>query len=154
MRPDLHNTMLSIATILKMRGTCAKLKVGAVITDARGLIIGSGYNGVPASCVHCIDVPCPGVGMPKGSDLCEAVHAEQNALLNCRVLPEATTIYVTHAPCLRCVKTLLNTPIQTIYFLNGEDLESAALALWVRSLRNWVQYESEAAIKPPQIDNL
>ena len=139
-RPDLDDVMMDIAYTLSSRGTCAKLKVGAVITDARGLIIGSGYNGVPAHFEHCISTPCAGVGMPKGSDLCEAVHAEQNALLNCRALAEATTIYITHAPCMRCTKMLLNTPIRKIIFHNGDDIEDAALALWVRGGRDWVHH--------------
>lgn len=141
MRPDLDSVMMDIAYILSSRGTCAKLKVGAVIVDVRGLIIGSGYNGVPAHFEHCTDKVCPGFGLPKGSDLCEAVHAEQNALLNCRALAEAVAIYVTHAPCMRCTKMLLNTPIQHIIFHNGENLENGAMALWVKGGREWVQHE-------------
>lgn len=140
-RPTLDDTMMDIAGILAQRGTCQKLKVGAVITDEDGRIIGSGYNGVPKGFAHCTDTACPGVGSPKGSDLCEAVHAEQNALLNCRELHHARRIYITHAPCMRCVKTLLNTPIQDIVFFSGDNMEGNALGLWVSAGREWLQHE-------------
>jgi dCMP deaminase len=136
-RPTLDDTMMDIAGVLAQRATCQKLKVGAVITDEDGRIIGSGYNGVPKGFAHCTTEPCPGVGMPKGADLCEAVHAESNALLNCRELHHARRIYVTHVPCMRCVKTLLNTPIQGIVFANSEGAESGALAMWVSAGREW-----------------
>lgn len=139
MRASLADTMMDIAGILAQRATCQKLKVGAVIVDEHGRIIGSGYNGVPRGMPHCTDTPCPGVGMPKGADLCESVHAEQNALLNCREIHHATTIYVTHAPCMRCVKALLNTPIQDIVFAELKDAELNALALWVSGGRFWQQ---------------
>ena len=139
-RPSIDDTMMDIAGILAARGTCQKLKVGAVITDDDGRIIGSGYNGTPKGFAHCTDKACPGVGMPKGSDTCESVHAESNALLNCRELHHASRIYVTHAPCMRCVKTLLNTPIETIIFFDGEATEDNALALWVSAGREWIQH--------------
>jgi len=128
---------MDIAGVLAQRATCQKLRVGAVIVDAAKRIIGSGYNGVPKGFAHCTSEPCPGVGMPKGADLCEAVHAEQNALLNCRELHHADTIYVTHVPCMRCIKTLLNTPISTIIFANADNAEDGALAMWVSGNRWW-----------------
>jgi dCMP deaminase len=139
-RPSLDDTMMDIAGILAQRATCQKLKVGAVITDIDGRIIGSGYNGVPKGMRHCTDFACPGVGAPKGADLCEAVHAESNALLNCREIHHAYAIYTTHAPCMRCVKTLLNTPINQIIFFNGDATEDNALALWVSAGREWLQH--------------
>jgi dCMP deaminase len=136
-RPSLEDTMMDIAGVLAQRATCQKLKVGAVITDIDGRIIGSGYNGVPKGLRHCTDHACPGVGAPKGADLCEAVHAEANALLNCREIHHAYSIYVTHVPCMRCIKTLLNTPIQEIVFANSDGAENGALAMWVSGAREW-----------------
>ena len=121
-RPSIDDTMLSIAHVLSRRATCVKLSVGCVLTDVDGVIVGTGYNGVPRGCRHCIEVPCPGAQAPKGADLCEAVHAEQNALLS----PEAHrafTCYVTHAPCMRCVNILLNTSIQNIIFTHVANME-------------------------------
>lgn len=134
-RPSLEDTMMDIAGALALRSTCKKLCVGAVITDKRGRILGSGYNGVPTGMTHCIDVPCAGAQAPKGADLCEAVHAEANALLNCYDIDKATHIYVTHVPCLRCMKTLLNTPIKTIVYYHAANAELPALRIWASANR-------------------
>jgi len=137
MRPTIDETMLSIASVLALRSTCAKLAVGCVLTDNKGRIIGTGYNGVPIGCRHCTDEPCPGAEAPKGADLCEAVHAEQNALLQCREPDKIFTCYTTHAPCLRCTKLLLNTSCRSIMFRDGTNAEEPARHLWQRANREW-----------------
>ena len=131
MRPSLDETMLEVARCLARRATCTKLSVGCVLVDIHGRIIGSGYNGVPRGMPHCISYPCAGADMPSGSDTCEAVHAEQNALLACRDVNAITTAYITHAPCLRCVKMLLNTSCRHLV-LGSAWGEPAALDLWTR----------------------
>lgn len=137
MRPSIEETMLEIAGVLARRATCSKLAVGCVLTDVNGKIIGSGYNGVPHGMPHCIDEPCPGCGTPAGSDKCIAVHAEMNAIINCGAdIPRIHTCYTTHAPCLRCVKTLLNTGCVGIVHSGGE-LDPAAKDLWLTAGRSW-----------------
>jgi len=139
-RPSVDQTMLDIAHIMSRRATCVKLSVGCVLTDVDGIVVGTGYNGVPRGCRHCIEVPCPGATAPKGADLCEAVHAEENALLS----PEAHrafTCYVTHAPCMRCTKVLLNTNIQNIIFTHLDNVETNAEELWRRMGRQWIYYQ-------------
>lgn len=137
MRPSINETMLLVATSLAQRATCRKLKVGCVIVDKYNKIIGTGYNGVPMGMVHCTDEPCAGVHAPKGSDLCEAVHAEQNALMQCTDVRSIKTVYITHAPCMRCTKLLLNTSCETIVFLDDLHVEEPAERLWRRAGRNW-----------------
>ena len=136
MRPSIDVVMLGIAYCLAQRATCAKLAVGCVLTDANGRIIGSGYNGVPRGMVHCTTDPCLGAHMPKGSDTCEAVHAEANALINCRNPDLIYSCYTTHAPCLRCIKTLLNTNCSRIIF-HEPGFEHNARDLWLRGGREW-----------------
>jgi len=130
MRPSLDTIMMYIAHTLALRGTCAKRKVGCVLVDRMGRIIGSGYNGVPAGRPHCIDVPCGGADRPAGSDTCEAVHAELNALLNCRDVNEVCTIYTTVLPCNNCMKTLLNTSAKHLVFGSSHDNAEQVLRLW------------------------
>jgi dCMP deaminase len=139
-RPSLTSTMLGIAKVLALRATCRKLAVGCVLTDTDGVIVGTGYNGVPRGHSHCTDLACPGACAPKGADLCEAVHAELNALL-CPDAHRAFTCYVTHAPCSRCVKVLLNTHIQKIVFLDGGGAEDLAKSMWTSSGREWREAE-------------
>jgi dCMP deaminase len=137
-RPSIDEVMIGVALCLSHRATCAKLAVGCVLTDRHGRIIGSGYNGVPRGMQHCIDTPCAGADAPKGADLCQAVHAEQNALLNCRDPEQIRTCYTTHAPCLRCTKMLLNTGCKTIIFHDGA-FEEPARQLWNAANRGWMQ---------------
>lgn len=138
MRKDSAVVMLEVATVLSQRASCRKLKVGAVLVDKTNRIIGSGYNGTPRGLVHCLDKPCNGVDAPKGADLCEAVHAEANALLNCHNPEGIYALYCTHAPCLRCTKTLLNTSCEAIVFLDNERVEQPAQDLWLRAGRAWL----------------
>lgn len=77
-----------------------------------------------------------GQPFPAGADLCEAVHAEQNALLQCRDVDRIATAYVTHAPCQRCVKELLNTGCGRIVFRTGSE-QPQARELWAKAGREW-----------------
>jgi len=141
MRPSLGQTMLTIAGVLARRATCRKLHVGCVLIDAMGKILGTGYNGVPRSLPHCTEEPCAGVHAPKGADLCEAVHAEQNALLQCSDVTKIVVAYVTHAPCMRCTKLLLNTNCKVICFVDDSQEEPAARELWKRAKRDWICFD-------------
>jgi len=122
---------MRVALALSARATCVKLSVGCVLVDSRGKILGTGYNGVPRGMQHCIEHNCPGADMPSWSDTCWAVHAEQNALMG--VDPEAVFgCYVTHGPCLRCTKMLLNTGCRHLVY-NGETFEGADM--WAAAQR-------------------
>lgn len=138
--------MLAIALVLATRGTCVKRQVGCVLTDSYNRIIGTGYNGVPMGYPHCTEDACPGANQSRGSDTCLGVHAESNALLNCRDVYKLFKCYTTLAPCLRCTKTLLNTTCTEIMFLDGSDVELAARSLWTSSGRIWTQ--ASAAERP------
>jgi len=142
MRPSIDAVMLQVAQVLAQRATCVKLSVGCVLVDYYGRILGAGYNGVPRGCKHCTETPCPGAHAPKGADLCQAVHAETNALLVCGNIATVYTAYVTHAPCMRCVKTFLNTNVQRIVFRHAYEIEPAAEALWLDSKREWLHFSS------------
>lgn len=83
---------------------------------------------------------CAGAFSPSGTNLdgCEAIHAEQNALLQCRDVRDIHTCYTTTAPCITCAKLLLNTACQRIVYLD-EYPHAAARELWERTGREWVQ---------------
>lgn len=136
-----HNTwLLEIAHVISKRGTCVRRKVGCVLVNSRFHIIGTGYNGRPAGIRNCLDEPCDGANMPSGTglDLCQAVHAEANALLQCKDVGEIFGCYVTTSPCIHCVKMLMNTSCQAIVF--SEPYPSpGAKELWERSNRIWLR---------------
>ena len=112
---------LKVADLLKERSTCPRRKVGCVLVDEHHNIIATGYNGNARGTDHCIDIPCPGALAKSGADLdkCEAIHAEQNALLQCSDVMRIHKAYTTTQPCIHCMKLLMNTSVQEIHFLEG-----------------------------------
>lgn len=129
MRPPLDFIMMGVAQLLSKRATCVKRAVGCVLTDSQGRIIGSGYNGVPSGAVHCTETPCHGAGQMAGSDTCQAVHAEMNALMYCKDVQTIDTCYVTVFPCNHCMKALLNTSCQRIVYSGVMDA-APAQTIW------------------------
>lgn len=111
---------LDVCEALAEYSTCVKRKVGCVLTDQYYRVVGSGYNGVPAGIKHCTTHPCPGAGTKRGSNMCMAMHAEQNAIANMKDKPHYCFTNV--KPCEHCLKLLIAAGIKTVYFI--EDYES------------------------------
>ena len=65
--------------------------------------------------------------MPAGSDTCEAVHAEINAVADCHDTTRVHTCYVSVLPCNNCAKTLLNTGMEELVYLNDHDQSAKVL---------------------------
>lgn len=110
---------LRIAEVVASRATCSRRNVGCVLVDSIGRIIATGYNGTPRGYPNCTAAtPCPGSSCASGEglDQCEAVHAEQNALMQCPDVENIFTCYTTTSPCVHCVKMLLNTGTMRIVF--------------------------------------
>lgn len=153
MRPSRDQWAMALAVVTAQRSTCLRRKVGAVGLNARGHVLATGYNGVAAGVSHCnewspaqVSYPhsCSGALAPSGTqlDACEAVHAEQNLLLQCHDVWELDTVYVTTSPCVTCTKLLLNTGCQRVVFLE-EYPQPAARELWLRSGRAWEQFQGD-----------
>lgn len=138
-RPTLDQTYIEIATVMAKRATCPRRKVGAVIVDGNGYILSTGYNGQPRGFVHCHEEPCAGADLPSGQglELCEALHAEQNAIARLKEPFSAKTLYCTTAPCIACTKLALATGIETIIF--NEDYGTSGRDLWLKAGRTWNQ---------------
>lgn len=141
MRPTLTQAMLGVAQVLSWRGTCPRRQVGCVLTDNLGRILATGYNGVPRGQPHCLDNPCPGAGALPGEslDLCEASHAEANAVAFCSDITRVAQVYCTASPCLACVKLLLQTGATELYFLE-EYPHELARDRWTRDGRLWIKH--------------
>lgn len=110
-RPGFHELMMETASIWSKRGTCSRLRVGAVLAD-RNRILVQGYNGTVSGMPHCPD--------PHPEGPCEAaVHAEENVLYFAAdrgIITRGTTLYVTHAPCFRCSRGLVNSGVETVIY--------------------------------------
>jgi dCMP deaminase len=112
---------LQMVALVASRCTCPRRQVGAIITTVEGQILSTGYNGVPAGFPHCTEGElhaCPGTQDKHGdTSRCLAVHAEVNALLQCKRLDLAHTLYVSCTPCFECAKAICNTPIKRVVAL-------------------------------------
>ena len=105
--------LMQIAHIVSKRGTCAKLRVGAVISrDSRPISIG--YCGAPSGQPHCHPDICNLL------DPCiRTVHAEQNAIAfaaRAGISVDRCDLFVTDSPCLECAKLIVNSGILRVYF--------------------------------------
>ncbi len=134
MRPSWDTYFMQIADLVKTRSTCLRRQVGAVIVKDKR-IVSTGYNGAPARTAHCLDVGCmrEKLGIPSGQrhELCRAIHAEQNAIIQAAhsgTTMEGATVYVTCQPCSLCAKMLINAGISRIVY-DGEYPDELALEM-------------------------
>jgi len=70
------------------------------------------------------------MGIPSGErhELCRALHAEQNAIIQAATLAQSiqgATMYVTHQPCIICAKMIINAGIRRIVVKEGYPDELA-----------------------------
>jgi dCMP deaminase len=84
---------------------------------------------------------CEGHTALSGTNLdgCMAIHAEQNALLQCKDIHDIDTAYVTTSPCVTCTKLLLNTSCNRIVFLETYT-HSQSEKIWIEAGRQWVNH--------------
>jgi len=148
MRPEVDEYFMAMARLAASRSTCVRRSVGCVLVDARKHVLATGYNGVAAGAEHCnavglrVSFPqaCPGIDAPSGQglDQCRAVHAEQNAILQCADPYAISTAYVTAFPCSSCTKLLLNTSCTRVVYGTpyGDDARNA----WIGAGRFAVEF--------------
>jgi dCMP deaminase len=105
-----------MAQLVAMRSPCLRRQIGCVLVDVHGHVMATGYNGPPRGKEHC--KICMRKDLPSGGDLysCRAIHAEQNALLQCRETMGIHTAYITHHPCAVCLRLLENTGCKVIIY--------------------------------------
>ena len=117
-RPSWTEYFKQLALITASRSPCERLKVGCVLVkDNR--IISQGYNGF---------LP----GAPHESKVIDnheqsTVHAEQNAITDCAkrgVSSAECDAYITHYPCVNCMKILCASGIKNIFYINNYKNDS------------------------------
>lgn len=110
-RIERQDMLMRMAEAAAMRGTCSRLRVGAVIVK-EGRVLSTGYNGNVSNMRHC--------NHSQSDSACTtAVHAEANAILWAARTGSATEeamIYTTHQPCLDCAKLIINAGIIGVVF--------------------------------------
>lgn len=118
------------------RSTCIRRQVGAVIVKDRR-VLSTGYNGAPEGLPHASEVGClrEKLGIPSGQhhEICRGAHAEQNAINNAArfgIAIDGATLYCTTAPCSMCAKSIVNSGIRKVIYVDGyaDDLSKEMLS--------------------------
>jgi len=112
LRPTWDQTFLEVAQVLAQRGTCSRLKVGAVLVN-HTRIISTGYNGAPAGLRHCDHT---NDGDMEDGHCSRAEHGERNSLLLARTDARGATMYLTAAPCLPCARMMTTVGVKRIVY--------------------------------------
>lgn len=146
MRQSVDEYFMEISSVVAKRATCLRTQVGAVIVrDNR--ILSTGYNGAPHGLAHCLDIGCirEQNDTPSGErhELCRAVHAEQNAIIQAAihgVSTENAIIYSTHQPCILCAKMIINAKIRRVVY-RGNYPDTNALEFLKQANVELVKFE-------------
>lgn len=130
-RPSWDEYFMTITRQVAERSTCVRAKVGAIVVRHRS-ILATGYNGAPAGMAHCLDVGCLiyESRTPNGDleqNCFRTIHAEINAIAQAarngsRI--EGADVYVTHTPCIHCLKVLVNTGIRRVFYERPYKVET------------------------------
>jgi dCMP deaminase len=152
-RPSMDEYFLELARVVGLRSTCLRRKFGAVIVKD-GVVLSSGYNGAARKVRDCLEVGLclkEAVGAPHGEgyDVCPAVHAEANAIVNAArsgVSIVGGIMYlhgqdlqgrvVEGKPCTFCRRLLINSGIEKIVFKREDG------SLGYYDIKEWVRDES------------
>lgn len=117
---------IKVTKLVAERSSCLSRQVGAVIVK-QNRILATGYNGSPSGVKNCCDEgSCLREGSISGQNLniCMAVHAEMNAILQCAkigVSCEDATLYVTTKPCANCMKAIIQSGIRKVVYIENYD---------------------------------
>jgi dCMP deaminase len=108
-RIPLYEVYMRMAEELAKRSTCARLRVGTVITDA-GLsnVLGIGYNGNASGLPNRCDSPEPG--------RCGCIHSEMNALVKAPGSVRDKVVFVTSSPCVMCAKLIVQSGVTHVFY--------------------------------------
>ena len=119
---------IELAQVISNWASCYKpnRKIGAVIVKNKRIVT-TGYNGAPAGIQTCVERgEClrQKLGIPSGTraELCYAIHAEQNAIIQAAKLGssiDGATLYCTHQPCVICAKMIVNAGIRRVVYQEG-----------------------------------
>ncbi|MDR0294311.1 MAG: dCMP deaminase family protein [Oscillospiraceae bacterium] len=148
-RVDKENYYLDIAETVLERGTCLRLRYGAIIVK-HDVIVSTGYNGAPRGRQNCTDIgECTRKkhDVPHGEryELCRSVHAEANAIIAApREQMLGSTLYlVCHdadgglmgdtSSCPMCRRLIINAGIARVIIRNTPE------KFTVVNVRDWVE---------------
>lgn len=109
-RPTWNEYFMSVAYLISKRSSCVRLHVGCVIVKDNHIVT-TGYNGHLAGADH-------NTFIRDGHEML-TIHAEMNAVSDSAkrgVALQGCIVYVTHIPCINCIKVLLSAGIVKVIY--------------------------------------
>ena len=109
---------ITMAFLISNRSSCNRLKVGCVLVIDT-IVISVGYNGFLPGFPH--------NSIVRNNHEQATVHAEQNCITDCArrgINSSGATAYITHYPCLNCLKLLVAGGITKIKYYNDYKNDS------------------------------
>ena len=124
---------ISLLPLIASRSHCLRRKVGAILVKDRH-IISTGYNGPPKGASHCSVCFKDEANLSSGTghDICPAVHAEANAIVQAAyhgVSTKGTTLYTTYHPCSLCARLIVNAGVEKVVYTEDYP-DEASMALF------------------------
>ena len=126
-RPTWDEYFKEIAIVTSKRSPCERLHVGCILVK-ENRIISQGYNGFISGCEH--------KSVLRDNHEMATIHAEQNAVSDCAkrgVSCEDSVAYITHYPCINCMKIMTASGISSIKYINdykNDELVDYFSKLW------------------------
>ena len=115
---------IELLNSISKKGTCLRKQVGAIIVKD-GKIISNGFNTSPIGFGTCKELGC----MVIDNHCIRTVHAEINALLKAGKEAERGIMFCSTLPCIHCIKTIIQSGIQKIIYL--EDYNKESVDYWL-----------------------
>lgn len=113
-RPTRDQMMMDMARVAAKRGTCCRLKVGAVLAY-QGRVISIGYNGARPGHAHCTPSTCN-----DSSPCLNTIHAEANVINWAKTMGisdfSKMQLFITHTPCLNCAKLIIESGVGEVVY--------------------------------------
>ncbi|MCK4650362.1 AAA family ATPase [Candidatus Pacearchaeota archaeon] len=119
-RPSWDEYFMKMASLVAERSACIRHNIGAVVVKGKRVLT-TGYNSAAKGMPHCTDVGCLrdelGISSGERHEICRAIHAEQNAIIQAGVHGvniDGGVMYCTHTPCMICAKMIVNAGIKEV----------------------------------------
>ena len=111
-RPSWDEYFKQLVKLTDTRSPCSRLQVGCLFVK-ENRIIAQGYNGFLPGCPH--------KSIVRDNHEQSTIHAEQNTITDCAkrgVSCKECDVYITHYPCINCMKLLCASGVNKIYYIN------------------------------------
>lgn len=147
-KADWDSYFFSVALMVGSRADCTRRQFGCIAVDPSKRIVATGYNSPPAGELSAVQryfednvcrppngFPCckkPGAPQNQSYDMCNAIHAEQNCLLQLGSHYDPVDLYVVGRdgqtgelldagmPCIMCSRFIKQANVENVHTLNAD----------------------------------